>query len=356
MNPGSETAGSATRGSELARLQRFAAHLVGAVAAGTPNAAAAASVAPVSKAAAGGGPAAHPTVELSNGLAIPAVGFGCALFSLQPNDFSIGGPQGQGDLAPLREKVEQILDAGYVHLDTAHCYHTEIPIGQVLAGRMAAGSLRREDVWITTKTSDPILPQNSYMFDPAADSYQGVLDEFEGCLERLQVDYVDLLLLHWPGPKPEPQSALGVDRPAGQLTPAQADKKRADMWRALEHLYALGQARSIGVSNWTQRHLALLLAPGGCAVVPHMNQLPIFTALQQHELVEYCTAHGIATTAYSPISVSNHANHVAASCAFLMHLDSCCCVASSLTSHVPVLLVHVCIHLSCRGLIWPTLR
>jgi diketogulonate reductase-like aldo/keto reductase len=266
-------------GCAVARLQNLGGHIVAAGAVSTAN------TKQQAAAGAAAGAAEIPLLELSNGLMVPAVGYGCALFSLQPDGFSIdqqqlGGAQGgQGDLAPLREKVEQALDAGYTHLDTAHCYHTEIPIGQVLAERMAAGALRREKLWITTKTSDPILPANDYMFDPDADSYQGVLDEFAGCLERLQIQYVDLLLLHWPGPKPEPQAALGVERPAGRLTSAQAQRKRADMWRALEHIYGRGQARSIGVSNWTQRHLEPLLAPGAPASFDRLHmRMPVARA------------------------------------------------------------------------------
>lgn len=170
--------------------------------------------------------------------------------------------------------------------------HTELPIGRALASRFASGRLSREEVWITTKTSDPILSTNSYMRNAAESSYTGVLEEFAGCLERLGLEYVDTLLLHWPGDK---------DSSDGELQAA----KRADMWRALEEIYASGQARSIGVSNFTRKHLEPLLADGGCSIVPHLNQIECHTRQQQDELVAYCHSHGIVCTAYSPISGSD---------------------------------------------------
>ena len=185
--------------------------------------------------------------------------------------------------------IGDVLDAGYRHIDTAHCYHTELPIGRALASRFAAGKLSRKEVWVTTKTSDPILSTNSYMRNAAESSYDGVLHEFAGCLDRLGLTYVDTLLLHWPGDKTSTDVELQTH-------------KRADMWRALETIYARGQARSIGVSNFTRKHLEPLLAT--CSIVPHVNQIECHTRQQQHELVEYCHSNNICCTAYSPISGS----------------------------------------------------
>ena len=234
-------------------------------------------------------------VELSHGLAMPAVGYGAALFGLKKGfDFaqfpSSDDPGSMAGDDAIEALVGDVLDAGYRHLDTAHCYHTELPIGRALASRFASGQLSRSDVWVTTKTSDPILSTNSYMRNAEESSYYGVLDEFAGCLERLGLEYVDTLLLHWPGDKESENESL-------------QNRKRAGMWRALEVIYANGQARSIGVSNFTPRHLEPLLA--GCSIVPHVNQIECHTRQQQLELVDYCRALGIVITAYSPISGSD---------------------------------------------------
>ena len=164
-----------------------------------------------------------------------------------------------------------MLDAGYRHIDTAHMYHTELPIGRALASRFASGQLSRSDVWLTTKTSHPMLA--SYMSDAEQSAYDGVIGEFAGCLERLGLEYVDALLLHWPGVQANDDEALGRS-------------KRAEMWRAAEALYASGKARSIGVSNWTEAHLEPLLA--ACVEPPHLNQIECHTKQQQHELVDFC--------------------------------------------------------------------
>ena len=234
-------------------------------------------------------------IELANGRSMPQIGYGAALFGLKPG-FNFAAFPSSDDPASAAgdDKIEavigDVLDAGYRHIDTAHCYHTELPIGRALATRFAAGLLSRDDVWVTTKTSDPILSTNSYMRNAAESSYDGVLAEFAGCLARLGLEYVDTLLLHWPGDKESSDAVLQTE-------------KRADMWRALETIYAKGQARSIGVSNFTRKHLEPLLAE--CSVVPHVNQIECHTRQQQHELAEYCHSKNIRCTAYSPISGSN---------------------------------------------------
>jgi diketogulonate reductase-like aldo/keto reductase len=121
------------------------------------------------------------TVALSNGAEMPLVGYGCALFGLKTGfDFAAfpntgDGTDSNGDDA-IEQMAGQVLDAGYRHLDTAHCYHSELPVGRALAQRFASGSLSRGDVWVTTKTSDPILRSNDYMRDQGLDAEAGVLD------------------------------------------------------------------------------------------------------------------------------------------------------------------------------------
>ncbi len=106
--------------------------------------------------------------------------------------------------------VNAALDCGYVAIDTAQRYGTEPAIGEVLAERFGAAGPRRrarDGVFITTKVANPrpapagMLPGGGlkYMLQPQLSAYDGVLDEFEGCLMNLQLDAVDLLLIHFPG-------------------------------------------------------------------------------------------------------------------------------------------------------------
>ena len=126
------------------------------------------------------------------------------------------------------------------------------------------------------------------------DATSGVLAEFEGCLERLRMDHVDLLLLHWPGPPPG-----GRPNRPNNLTPAQHVAKRLAMWRALEQIYAAGKAKAIGVSNYTIAHLEALLPH--CTVRPMVNQIECHLRSAQRPLVEFCQKNAIAVTAYSPL-------------------------------------------------------
>lgn len=153
----------------------------------------------------------------------------------------------------------------------------------------------RDKIFVTTKTSSYGPADNTYMWDPDVDARAGVLAEFDGCLERLQMDRVDLLLLHWPGP---PRDGL-PDRP-NPLTPEQHAEKRLQMWRAVETIYDQGRARAIGVSNYTFLHLAALLPL--VKVAPMVNQIECHLRSAQRELVDFCMDHSIAVTAYSPLA------------------------------------------------------
>jgi diketogulonate reductase-like aldo/keto reductase len=166
-------------------------------------------------------------------------------------------------------------------------YGTEPPIGEVLAERFAAG-LSRDDVFVTTKVANPrpapagMLPGGGlkYMLQPELSAYEGVLDEFRGCLENLQLDAVDLLLIHFPGP-PHTDNA--------SLSPELSQKKRLEAWRALETIYEEGRAKAIGVSNYCVRHLEELI--GVAKVMPMVNQVELHTRLAQPELRAWCTEH-----------------------------------------------------------------
>lgn len=175
-------------------------------------------------------------------------------------------PQVALGLWKVRNKQECIysvlyaLDAGYRHFDTAQIYGNEAYVGEAVAKSGAA----RRDLFITTKIWNG--NQDERKLGPS----------FDASLKALGTDYVDLLLLHFP-----------------------VTGKRQRAWQLLEDLNAGGRVRSIGVSNYTVRHLEELLA--NCRVRPAVNQVELHVYLQQPELIAYCRANGITVQAYSPL-------------------------------------------------------
>ncbi|MCS5733542.1 aldo/keto reductase [Herbiconiux daphne] len=185
-----------------------------------------------------------PLVTLNNGVEIPQLGFG--VFRVDP---------GTTDRV-----VRDALDVGYRHLDTAKIYGNEEGVGRAVA----ESGLARDEIFITTKLWN-------------ADQTRA-LDAFEGSLERLGTDYVDLYLIHWP--TPEKDTYL-------------------EAWRSLEQILASGRAKAIGVSNFTIDHLERLLAE--TEIVPAVNQVELHVDFQQPELRAYAAENGIAIEAWGPL-------------------------------------------------------
>lgn len=153
------------------------------------------------------------------------------------------------------------IKAGYRHFDTAQVYHNE----QMLGKSWQASGKKREELFITTKI-------DIRKFRP-----KKVHASFEDSLTKLQTDYVDLLLLHFP-----------------------VTVLRKKAWKALEEIHAAGGARSIGVSNYTIRHLEELSSYA--KITPAVNQVELHVFLQQPELVKYCQDRNITIEAYSPLA------------------------------------------------------
>lgn len=183
-------------------------------------------------------------VALNNGVTIPQVGFGV---------FQVPAEETQ-------RIVEEALEAGYRHIDTAAAYRNEAGVGAAIA----ASGIPREELFITTKLRN---------------GEQGSAAEaFENSRKALGLDVVDLYLIHWPVPS------------QGLFTQA---------WKVMEELYADGQIRAIGVSNFLGDHLDTLLAEGG--VVPAVNQIEVHPTFQQSALALKSRSLGIAVEAYSPL-------------------------------------------------------
>ena len=162
-----------------------------------------------------------------------------------------------GPGAETKNAVRYALEAGYRHIDTAKIYGNEKEVGQAVK----ESPVPREEIFITTK-----LWNDSHGYDLSIEALNDSLD-------RLGFDYVDLYLIHWP-----------------------VEKLRGESWRALVSLYEAGKCRSIGVSNYTIRHLKELLAES--PVVPVVNQVEFSPFLYQKELLEFCRSHGVQLEAY----------------------------------------------------------
>jgi len=187
-----------------------------------------------------------PAVRLHDGIEIPQLGL--TLFQVPP--------------AETREVVEQALEAGYRHFDTAAAHGNEREVGEALI----ASGLPREDYFVASKLSD--LER-----DP-----QSTLDAFEASLERLGLDHVDLCLINGSGSDSE--RLLGA-------------------WQALEWIHREEAARTIGVANFGAEELELL--ERAARIRPTVNQVELHPRLQQPELSALHVARGIATEAWGPL-------------------------------------------------------
>lgn len=185
-----------------------------------------------------------PRIDLPGGVAIPQLGLGV---------WQVDDAEGV---------VAHALRTGYRHIDTAAAYQNEQGVGAAIA----ASGLPRDDVFVTTKVWN------------AAHGYDEAKAATAESLERLGLDHVDLLLIHWPIPSRD----LYVDT-----------------WRALVDLRDEGRTKAIGVSNFQPAHLRRIIDETG--VVPAVNQIELHPYLQQHELRDVHAELGIVTEAWSPL-------------------------------------------------------
>ncbi|KAF7636293.1 Aldo_ket_red domain-containing protein [Meloidogyne graminicola] len=177
--------------------------------------------------------------------------------------------------------LDNALDVGYRLIDTAQVYANEKYIGKALKELLPKYKIKRKDLFITSKLS----PKNQGI----KNCRQSVLDS----LEKLQIEYLDLLLIHWPG-----TSKLRKNDPKNACL-------RAESWKELEKLQSEGKIRAIGVSNYNIKHLEELLDQA--EVLPAVNQCECHPHWYQSDLIEFCRTNRIHFQAYSSFgSESNH--------------------------------------------------
>jgi 2,5-diketo-D-gluconate reductase A len=187
-----------------------------------------------------------PTLTLNNGVEIPQLGFGVFLV---PPESTV-------------ETLSHAIEIGYRHIDTAQMYRNEREVGQAIH----ESGIDRSEFFVTSK-----LANNRLNFEQA-------LSGIDASLEALNIEVLDLFLIHWPLP---------------------TVRDYVETWKAFEQILAGGRVRAVGVSNFQIAHLQRILDE--CEIVPAVNQIEAHPYLTQNELVSFDKAHGIATEAWSPI-------------------------------------------------------
>lgn len=193
-----------------------------------------------------------PTVTLRDGNTMPQLGLGV-------------WEAGRGE--PTYRAVRDALELGYRHIDTAKIYGNEKDVGRAVRD----SGVPREAIFVTTKLWN------------ADQGYDTAKRAFEASFRALDLGYIDLYLVHFP------------------------ERKRVESFRALIELKESGQVRSIGVSNFTGRHLDELVEATG--VTPSVNQIELHPFLQQRDITAACVRHGVAVEAYSPLARGRRMDH-----------------------------------------------
>lgn len=178
----------------------------------------------------------------------------------------LGTWQARGD--PVVQAVKDALEIGFRHIDTALLYQNEKEVGEGVRAEIAKGTVKREDVFITTK----VWPEKGI-------TKQKSLDTVQHSLKQMNLSYIDLVLVHWPH---EDWKAI---------------------YAGLEEAFDQKLVRSIGVSNFSPQNIEELMKTA--KVKPAVNQINIHPTLNQDETVEYCKKHDIAVTGYSPLGVGH---------------------------------------------------
>ncbi|WP_195469243.1 aldo/keto reductase [Clostridium sp. D43t1_170807_H7] len=181
---------------------------------------------------------------LSNGVKMPSIGFGT---------YKSGSDEETAKI------IKYALKIGYRQIDTASFYVNEVGIGN---GIKESG-INREDIFLVTK-----LWNDDHGYDKT-------IEAFNKSLERLQVDYIDLYLIHWP------------------------NKLNSETWKAFEHLYKTGKVKSIGVCNFKIGHLEELKKTA--EIMPMVNQVEIHPQSSKNDMLRYCEENNIQLVAWSPI-------------------------------------------------------
>lgn len=190
--------------------------------------------------------------KLRNGLEIPCIGFGTY------------NPQG-GDNCKI---IQSAIEAGYRYFDTASLYGTERALGQAVK----ESGIDRQELFIASKLWTDEM------------GYEETKQAFERTLNRLQMDYLDMYLIHWPRQSEEDEGWK---------------ERCVETWRAMEELYKQGRIKGLGLSNFLPHHMQVIL--DNCEIKPDVNQLELHPGYMQESAVRFGAQHGVLAQAWSPL-------------------------------------------------------
>uniref|UniRef100_A0A8C4MSB8 NADP-dependent oxidoreductase domain-containing protein n=1 Tax=Equus asinus TaxID=9793 RepID=A0A8C4MSB8_EQUAS len=212
-------------------------------------------------------------LKLNDGHSIPVLGFGTYAPEEVPK-------------SKATEATELAIDAGFRHIDCAHLYNNEKEVGQAIRSKIEDGTVKREDIFYTSKLWVTFLqPQ---LVQPA----------LERSLKNLQLDYVDLYIIHSPVALKPGEELLPKDE-HGKLMFDTVDL--CATWEAMEKCKDAGLTKSIGVSNFNRRQLEMILNKPGLKYKPVCNQVECHPYLTQRKLLDFCKSKDIVLVAYSAL-------------------------------------------------------
>ncbi|XP_047499304.1 aldo-keto reductase family 1 member B1-like isoform X2 [Penaeus chinensis] len=210
----------------------------------------------------------NPTLTFNNGYKVPI--FGLGTWKSKPGE--------------VMQAAKDAISSGYRHLDCALIYGNEPEVGEAIKAKIADGTVKREDLFITSKLWN---------------TYHGkslVIPTLKESLTNLGLDYLDLYLIHWPMGYKEGGEKFPTDENGKTLY---SDVDYIETWPAMEEAVEAGLVRSIGVSNFSKDQIERILQIA--KIVPANNQVECHPYLNQKKLIDYCKSKGITVTAYSPL-------------------------------------------------------
>lgn len=193
-------------------------------------------------------------IALYNGILMPEIGFG-----------TWKAPTGKVTV----EAVKAAIECGYTHIDCAAIYGNEKEVGLGIK----ESNVDRKNLFITSKLWNDVR------------GYQETIDAFNKTLDDLQLDYLDLYLIHWPRPVKYHDNYI---------------EKNIESWKAMEDLYKQGKIKAIGVSNFKVHHMEEIME--NCEIKPMVNQIEFHPSCLEKEIRDFCKKENIIVTGYSPLA------------------------------------------------------
>lgn len=225
--------------------------------------------------------------------------------------------------------IKDAIDIGYRHIDTAYVYDNEQEVGTAIQAKIADGTVKREDIFVTTKVSNWLARRYIRQLCHAEDAHtqfipcfvfggqlwgtfhepEWVDRQFEASLKNLNLTYVDLYLIHAPVPYPPLSKVTNLTAESvadTNLHPRGSDNKSLTIdvdylltWRKLEQLVASGRVKSIGLSNFNSEQVSRVLQ--FATIKPVINQIECHANFNQLKYINYLKERGVATICFTPL-------------------------------------------------------